>query len=72
MKKALLVLGLLLLGLAAYLALWPVPIEPLSWKAPAAPGYVGPHEANQKLADLPAEDRLLETRKIMHKDLHRH
>jgi sugar lactone lactonase YvrE len=52
MKKALLVLGLLLLGVAAYLALWPVPIEPLSWKAPAAPGYVGPHEANQKLADL--------------------
>jgi glutamine synthetase len=27
---------------------------------------------NQKLADLPAEDRLHETRKIMHKDLHRH
>jgi sugar lactone lactonase YvrE len=52
MKKALLVLGLLLLGLAAYLALWPVPIEPLSWKAPAAPGYVGPHAVNQKLAGL--------------------
>jgi glutamine synthetase len=29
-------------------------------------------EMNQKLADLPADDRLLETRKIMHKDLHRH
>lgn len=27
---------------------------------------------NEKLADLPADDRLLETRKIMHKDLHRH
>lgn len=27
---------------------------------------------NQKLADLPADDRLHETRKIMHKDLHRH
>jgi sugar lactone lactonase YvrE len=52
MKKALLVLGLLLLGLAAYLALWPVPIEPLSWKAPAAPSYVGPHAVNQKLAGL--------------------
>jgi sugar lactone lactonase YvrE len=52
MKKALLVLGLVLLGLAAYLALWPVPIEPLSWKAPAAPGYVGPHAVNQKLAGL--------------------
>lgn len=52
MKKALLVLGLLLLGLVAYLALWPVPIEPHSWKAPAAPGYVGPHAVNQKLAGL--------------------
>ncbi len=27
---------------------------------------------NQKLIDLPADDRLYETRKIMHKDLHRH
>ncbi len=27
---------------------------------------------NKKLADLPADDRLLETRRIMHKDLHRH
>jgi glutamine synthetase len=27
---------------------------------------------NMKLADLPADDRLHETRKIMHKDLHRH
>jgi sugar lactone lactonase YvrE len=36
----------------AYLALWPVPIQPVSWKAPAASGYVGPHAANQKLAGL--------------------
>ena len=27
---------------------------------------------NQRLADLPADDRLHETRRIMHKDLHRH
>jgi len=27
---------------------------------------------NKYLADLPADDRLAETRKIMHKDLHRH
>jgi len=27
---------------------------------------------NKRLIDLPADDRLLETRKIMHKDLHRH
>ena len=50
MKKVALGLGMLLLALMAYLALWPVPIQPVSWKAPAAPGYVGPHAANQKLA----------------------
>jgi len=27
---------------------------------------------NAYLIDLPADDRLLETRKIMHKDIHRH
>jgi glutamine synthetase len=27
---------------------------------------------NEHLADLPADDRLLETRRIMHRDLHRH
>jgi glutamine synthetase len=29
-------------------------------------------DMNRTLADLPADDRLHETRKIMHKDLHRH
>jgi glutamine synthetase len=29
-------------------------------------------DMNQRLIDLPADDRLSETRKIMHKDLHRH
>jgi sugar lactone lactonase YvrE len=52
MKKVALGFGMLLLALMAYLALWPVPIQPVSWKAPAASGYVGPHAANQKLAGL--------------------
>jgi sugar lactone lactonase YvrE len=38
--------------LAAYLTLWPVPIEPVSWNAPMPPGYTGPHEVNTKLANL--------------------
>lgn len=38
--------------LAAYLLLWPVPVEPVAWRAPAAPGYVGPHAANTRLANL--------------------
>ncbi|RXM22322.1 SMP-30/gluconolactonase/LRE family protein, partial [Citrobacter sp. AAK_AS5] len=45
-------MGVLLLAVVAYLAFWPVPIRAVSWKAPAAPGYVGPHAVNQKLAGL--------------------
>ena len=52
MKKFALGLGVLLLAVVAYMAFWPVPIAPVSWKAPAAPGYVGPHAVNQKLAGL--------------------
>jgi sugar lactone lactonase YvrE len=52
MKKAALVLAMILLALAAYLSLWPVPIEPVSWNAPSAPGYAGPHSANKLLANL--------------------
>ena len=40
------------LALAAYLCLWPVPVEPVAWHAPAAPGYVGAHAANSRLAGL--------------------
>ncbi|WP_369820423.1 SMP-30/gluconolactonase/LRE family protein [Rhizobacter sp. Root29] len=36
----------------AYLCLWPVPAEPVAWAAPRPPGYVGPHAANTRLAQL--------------------
>ena len=39
---------ILMLLLAGYLALWPVPIEPVSWQAPAAPVNI----ANNKLLDM--------------------
>jgi sugar lactone lactonase YvrE len=52
MKKALIGLALVVLALAAYFALWPVPVEPVGWPAPPTPGYVGPHAANQRLAKL--------------------
>ena len=38
--------------LAAYLALWPVPIRAVGWVSPSPPGYTGPHSANSKLAGL--------------------
>ena len=40
------------LALAAYLLLWPVPIDPVFLVTPAAPGYVGVHAVNTKLAHL--------------------
>lgn len=52
MKRIALTLALVLLALTAYLSLWPVPIDPVSWNAPAAPGYTGVHEVNDKLAGL--------------------
>jgi sugar lactone lactonase YvrE len=52
MKKIVLTIVAVLLLLAAYLTLWPVPIEPVSWNAPMPPGYNGPHAVNTKLANL--------------------
>ncbi|GAB2504893.1 SMP-30/gluconolactonase/LRE family protein [Arenimonas alkanexedens] len=36
----------------AYLTLWPVPIEPVPWQAPADLGYQGAHARNHRLAHL--------------------
>ena len=52
MKKIASLLALIVLALGAYLSLWPVPIEPVSWSAPSAPGYSGPHAVNTRLANL--------------------
>lgn len=42
-------LGVLVLLLALYLALWPVPVDPVAWDAPADSGLVGPFAPNRKL-----------------------
>lgn len=52
MKTVFWTLTLLLLALAAYLCFWPVPVEPVSWQAPADPGYTGVHAPNDRLANL--------------------
>jgi hypothetical protein len=43
---------LVLAGAAAYLCLWPVPADPVSWQAPMPPGYTGEHAENTRLAGL--------------------
>lgn len=42
----------LLISGVAYLLLAPVVIEPQGWQTRAEPGYVGPHQVNQGLANL--------------------
>ena len=49
MKKILLVLVTLITG---YLLLWPVPIEPVAWKAPAAPTLEGRYAVNDVLSHV--------------------
>jgi sugar lactone lactonase YvrE len=44
------ILAALLLALIAYLAFWPVPIEPVAWNAPPAPALEGRFEVNDRLA----------------------
>jgi sugar lactone lactonase YvrE len=52
MKKILSTLLALVLLAAAYLLLWPVPITPVAFTLPTAPGYGGVHAVNTKLAGL--------------------
>jgi hypothetical protein len=52
LRSVLLLVALLVAAAAAYLLLWPVPIQPAVWTAPAAPGYSGPHQVNERLAAL--------------------
>ena len=52
MKKLIVALLAIVVGMAAYLGFWPVPVQAVAWDTPAAPGYVGPHAANTKLAGL--------------------
>lgn len=52
MKKLFGVLLILIITAAAYLLLWPVPIEPVAWQAPTMPKLQGQYAPNQALADV--------------------
>ena len=45
-------IGAIILAGFGYLLFWPVPIDPVSWKAPVNEGYVGDFTPNDILADL--------------------
>ena len=48
--------GVVLLAVVAYLCLWPVPAEPVSWTAPTPPGYSGGYAPNTRLSGLQTID----------------
>ena len=52
MRLTLRVLAAGLVTLIAYLALWPVAVQPVAWEAPADAGYVGDFAPNDRLASL--------------------
>jgi sugar lactone lactonase YvrE len=41
-----------LTALVAYLAFWPVPVDPQAWTPPKNAGYTGAHQVNDRLAAL--------------------
>jgi sugar lactone lactonase YvrE len=49
-KRVLLLVVVLLAACIGYLLLWPVPISPVAWTPPAAPGFAGPYQQNHLLA----------------------
>lgn len=52
MRRILMPVATLLIAGIGYLLLWPVPVQPVAWDAPAAPGYAGVHARNTRLADI--------------------
>lgn len=56
MKRFLAVVAGLLLLVSAYLFLWPVPVDPVAWQAPADAGYIDPYASNDLLRPATAID----------------
>jgi len=48
-RKGLATTAILLGLISTYLLLWPVPVDPVSWRAPVDRGYVGPFASNDLL-----------------------
>lgn len=51
-RKIVDVTAVVLAGAIAYMLLWPVPANPVSWQASVPPGYTGAHAPNTRLSGL--------------------
>lgn len=56
MRRALATLGIIVALASAYLLLWPVPVDPVSWQAPDDDGFVDPFAPNDMLKPATAVD----------------
>jgi sugar lactone lactonase YvrE len=52
MKRAAYTFAVILALVALYLVAWPIPIDPVAWEPPPAPGLTGPYAPNTLLADI--------------------
>jgi len=52
LKRILLSLVVIIIGIIIYFIAWPVPIDPVAWIAPPNPGYTGPFAVNENLKGI--------------------
>lgn len=52
LKKILWLIIAIIVLIVAYLTAWPIPVEPVAWKAPPNPGYSGPFAQNLRLKGI--------------------
>lgn len=52
MRRIVAIVAIAIIALAAYLLLWPVPIDPVAWQAPKAPELNGPYAVNDRLGGV--------------------
>lgn len=51
-KKILWGIVIVIVAVVLYFLAWPVPVDPVAWKAPPNPGYTGPFAKNERLKGI--------------------
>ena len=52
LRKAAVIVALVLVGAVVYFCFWPIPAEPVAWQAQTPPGFTGSFAPNTRLANL--------------------